>query len=373
VKKQLWHLDAPARVRLSVLGFFTSVGALEAAQVFWRASGGSSPKSVGYVVIAQMPWWYLWAALAPIIVVLGRLIRLDGKRRWLAALIHLLFSVVFAVLHLYLTSALFYFTISRGSWVESLSHQRRMFIDGYLVSGIITYWAILGAWSAFDAYRRLRYVELESAHLLARNAGLQAGLSRAKLESLQRQLNPHFLFNTLHTISGLVRRGQGRLATQMITRLGDLLHVSLGREEQQLVSLREDVELMDAYLAIELVRLSDRITVECSIDPAVLETRVPILMLQPLIENALRHGIEPTPGPGKIAISGGRDGADLLIEVENSGRGPSGAQGSGIGLSNTQARLSHLFGDSASISLVPGPGGCGTTARVRLPLEIEVA
>lgn len=365
------RLDRDARLRLLVLAFFTVVGALEALQVYLAGRSGGPRLLWSSAVVAQMGWWYLWAAAVPLIVTLGRRIRLNGPAPVRSAAAHLALSGAVAYGHLTAASALFYYAVSRGSWIPSLSVQRQMFARGYLVSGIITYWGVLGAWYAFEAFRRLRDEELASARLQAHNAALEAGLAEARLEALRRQLNPHFLFNTLHTVTGLVVSERKRMASLMLTRLGDLLRVSLGRDGQQVVKLREDLELLDAYLDIERVRLGSRLRVERSVTDEALEVDVPIFLLQPLVENAILHGLERTPGPGRLSVRGCRQGDMLRLEVEDSGPGPDPRRREGVGLANTRARVRHLHGARATVRLVPPEGARGTRTIVSIPVETD--
>jgi signal transduction histidine kinase len=197
---------------------------------------------------------------------------------------------------------------------------------------------------------------------------LTASLSQAKLEALRLQLQPHFLFNTLNAIATLVHR-DANAADEMITNLGDLLRLVLAATETE-VPLRRELDLVDRYLAIERLRLGDRLKVEREIDPHVLDAAVPPLMLQTLIENAVRHGLEPRRAPGTITVRATRDGERLRLVVADDGVGlppiDVKTERRGVGLVNTEARLHELHGAAARMVMLAPPEG-GTRVEIELP------
>jgi LytS/YehU family sensor histidine kinase len=189
------------------------------------------------------------------------------------------------------------------------------------------------------------------------------------------ELNPHFLFNALNAASGLVRKQQNDAAVDMLARLGDLLRTTLDREMPAEVALSEEIQYLGRFVDIELVRFGDRLRVTWDIDPEVRNALVPPLILQPLVENALRHGIGRRPGPAQLRVSARRTGLHLELAVRDSGEGlvPDGrAPRDGIGLSNTRARLAELYGaEAASLEIADVPGG-GVRARLLLPFHTTV-
>jgi sensor histidine kinase YesM len=203
-----------------------------------------------------------------------------------------------------------------------------------------------------------------------RTLELTASLSQAKLEALRLQLHPHFLFNTLNTISSLVHRDVDA-ADEMITNLSELLRLSLDVGEQE-VPLRRELEILDCYLAIEQVRLGRRLRVERQIDEAALDGLVPSLVLQPVVENAVRHGLEPRAAPGTITIRAERVAGILRLAVTDDGPGlkPADARTErrGIGLANTEARLRELHGPAARLVLRE-PAGGGVSVEIELPFR----
>jgi LytS/YehU family sensor histidine kinase len=197
-------------------------------------------------------------------------------------------------------------------------------------------------------------------------ANLEAQLARAQVQVLQRQLQPHFLFNTLQSLSALIHRDQ-RAADEMLGKLSQLLRLTLsggGRAE-----VRLDRELLHTrrYLEVEQTNLGDRLTFHEEVDPEILDAAVPALLLQPLAENAVRHGVAPLAAGGTVRITGRRAGDDLWLQVIDNGMGlTAGADSHGIGLDNTRQRLRFLYGDRQALSVAENPGG-GVIVTVRLP------
>jgi sensor histidine kinase YesM len=200
---------------------------------------------------------------------------------------------------------------------------------------------------------------------------LEASLSRAKLDSLRMQLNPHFLFNTLNAISVMAMKGERQGVVRMLMLLSDLLRLSLDNK-QHVVALRDELEILDRYLEIENVRFRDRLTLERAIDPAVLDAEVPSLVLQPLVENAIRHGVSRRPGRGVVRVEAQTVAGEWLeLRVLDTGPGVDSTparDGTGVGLSNTRARLEQLYGSRQELTLVSRQGG-GACATVRVPLR----
>jgi two-component system, LytTR family, sensor kinase len=197
--------------------------------------------------------------------------------------------------------------------------------------------------------------ELIAERLRARATSLEASVVHAKLDALRMQLNPHFLFNALNAVTGLVVRGRAADAQEMLGRLGGLLRKTLTGDQAPFLSVQEEVALLNDFLFIEKIRFGDRLTVAVTVDDAALDGEIPSMLLQPLVENAVRHGIEPTLAPGTVLVDVSRQNGHLLVRIEDSGRGFPLVGGrlsrEGIGLTNTRTRLRELFGDRASLSL----------------------
>ena len=220
-------------------------------------------------------------------------------------------------------------------------------------------------------YRKFLERERLSAQLELRATQLESQLTQAKLSALKMQLHPHFLFNTLNAIVVLVRQHRAGEADQMLTNLSELLRQTLAGWETQEVPLRREVELINLYLDIQRVRFEDRLTVEISLLPATLNALVPTLLLQPLVENAVRHGVSKSSAPVTIALQSCLKNSLLEIQVCDDGPGVSGESfANGVGLSNTRARLEQLYGERQSLRLDSRLGG-GTIATVLLPYHPE--
>jgi two-component sensor histidine kinase len=230
---------------------------------------------------------------------------------------------------------------------------------------LMVYFAVLGAALARNYFLRYQARLEETQALKAEALLLQARLAEAQLAVLRTQLNPHFLFNTLHAVSSLVERDP-RGVRRMIARLSELLRHTLEQTSEQEVTLERELDLLRRYLDIMEVRFQGRLDVAQTIDEDVRGALVPNLVLQPLVENALKHGVSAIDGPGRIEITARRDGDAIVLAVRDNGPGPATPNLDGLGLRNTTARLTQLYGDRQSFSLRPAAGG-GTIAEVRLP------
>ena len=222
----------------------------------------------------------------------------------------------------------------------------------------IAFWAVVAIVYGVETHRRSREREVHTARL-------EAELASARLDALTAQLQPHFLFNTLNSISTLMRRDVDA-AEEMVAHLGTLLHRTLRSGERHEVTLAEELELLEQYLAIMKIRFQDRLVVRKHVDAEVTGAFVPQLVLQPLVENAIRHGISRRPGAGLIEIGASRLGQSLEITVRDDGEGLAG-EAEGIGLTNTRRRLRQLYGDAQALELAPAAEG-GLRVTLRVPL-----
>lgn len=302
--------------------------------------------------------WYVWAALAPIVFRLGERypvrapIRLRSLGRHLAASLGLTCVAVFVGA-----------AISTAFEPTTFAVQVNQFIGKQVLSGLITYWALLAIQHTLQLQAEKAQREIEASRLAAE-------LSQSRLQALKAQLQPHFLFNTLHAIVTLLDEDK-LSAEDMLLRLSELLRAFLEDYDGQEISLRRELELLDLYLGIQRKRFKDRLTTQVYVDPDALDCAVPSLILQPIVENALHHGIGQRAGSDRIEIESRREGDALCIEVRNQNsslqaEGTSG--GHGIGLSNTRLRLRELYGERADIRLdMIWPQG--VACRVRLPFR----
>jgi two-component sensor histidine kinase len=239
----------------------------------------------------------------------------------------------------------------------------------WFMNEFIVYIAVLAAGFARDYFLRFRARREEAAQLQAHTAHLQAQLSDARLAALQAQMNPHFLFNTLHAVSALVERDP-RGVRRMIARLSELLRTTLEGASEAEVSLAQEVAFLRRYLEIMQIRFQGRLEVSIGIAPEVESALVPNLLLQPLVENALKHGIGKLEGIGRIRIEARREGERVIIAVRDNGPGLESAQSGyeGVGLRNTRARLEQLYGAAQSLTLQSPPDG-GLVVEIALPFH----
>src|SRR6185503_2079269 len=228
---------------------------------------------------------------------------------------------------------------------------------------MLIYWVMLGVSHAFSYYNSFRKGELKASEL-------RTQLVQSQLEALKMQVHPHFLFNTLHSISALLSKDTEG-ARKMITRLGDFLRLTLENSGSMEVTLRQEIEFLNGYLEIERIRFQDRLTTDIQIDPAVLEARVPNLILQPIVENAMKHAVVNSRS-GHVEITAAPRNGAVHIEVKDNGPGLHVdrtlelRRGKGLGLANTQARLVGIYGSAARFEMTNHPSG-GLIVSIEIP------
>ncbi len=323
-------------------------GALREEQVVWR-----------HVAAIWLAWAGLWALLTP--VALGLATRFPFRRRHVlrAATVHAVSGLVLAALNLaaFAILAPHLGAASAGpTWLETFS---RLLRAAFLLN-VPVYWLIVGAAHARSLTR--------SAHERERRAlQLEAQLADARLLALRAQLQPHFLFNSLNTIAVLMREDVDA-AERVLVRLSSLLRRALESSASQEVELREEIAFLESYLAIEKERFPDRFSYTVDVDPSLLPALVPSLILQPLVENAVRHGLAARGHAGRIEIAAAQNGDMLQLCVRDNGVGMNRTADEGVGLSNTRSRLLLLYGSRHEFELADSPGG-GLQASIRIPLR----
>ncbi|WP_266156894.1 sensor histidine kinase [Dyella silvatica] len=356
--------DARARLKTYALGFgfWTLLALSSSISMMLTSINEGVSRSWQRTLAWNLPDFYLWMLLAPLIGWLGRRSAHYGWGRFLA--VHLPASVVMSALQT--TIMLHAYWQWHGSdpiSFKSLDDLLRIEFIYQFHLGVITYWLILTILRGLDSRRRLKGEQL-------RNAQLQGQLAQAQLQALRMQLQPHFLFNTLNAISALALAAPSQ-ARVMIARLSDFLRLTLEEDHTQSVPLARELQYLDCYLAIQQIRFQDRLSTQLEIAADTLNAAVPHLILQPLVENALHHGLLPMPGYGVLRIAIRRDHNDLLVLVEDDGQGlPAGDLVEGIGLGNTRARLSAL--GAGQLALQPRPEG-GTRVELRMPFALYAA
>lgn len=330
-----------------VLAGYTVLAFVYGAQLtVYRASRGE-PSGFGETFLVGAIEWYGWAVLTPLILVVARRVRATGRPWPVQLALHLPPGLLFAVAHMALHAVLRQWLLSPpGGWPAAWTYFTYM-LSKTTDFDLLMYLSVVGLDAALRYSRQVR----EEA---VRASQLEAQLAQAQLALLRSQLRPHFLFNTLHAISALMHRDV-EAADRMVGQLSELLRASLERDGRQEVPLSEELELLTPYLDIERTRFSDRLQVEVDVAPEARDALVPPLLLQPLVENAIRHGIAPRRGPGRVWVRATRSGERLAVEVRDDGVGPpsSGVEGlrEGIGLGSTRARLERLYGAAHALTL----------------------
>lgn len=307
--------------------------------------------------------WLLYALLTPLVFRASKRLPLKPPHLVRNVSLHVLgafaMCVAWAALGTLLRLGIFRAQSAAGPGKIWLSFVSWVFTT--LPFGVGIYFALVGIQHSFFYFAQARERETQAARLAAQ-------LSEARLGALRMQLNPHFLFNSLNAITVLVRDQNTEAASRMLELLSDVLRQVLRAEESHETALRRELDFLERYLAIEQVRFSDRLRPRIEIDPAIIEAAVPRFLLQPLVENALRHGISRRADAGVIEVRGHREGDRLILTVRDDGPGlGSAVEGtSGVGLLNTRARLRALYGETATLELANAAGG-GAIATVQLP------
>ena len=363
-------LKTSSRIKwaVAIVAVWAMLGVIYAGPIYLEVRSEGMDHAASRVFSWGILTWLAWAPLTPAIVWLARRYPLvdNGWKRNL--LVHLPAVLAMSVLH---SAAATVITLTidpfdgmgespKTFWPRFLSR-----LLGSFGSDLLVYGAVIGICYALDYYRKYRERELLATRL-------EAQLAQAELDSLRMQLHPHFLFNTLNSIVGLVRDNKNQAAVNMLVGLSDLLRHTLDSSSRQEVELREELNFIKLYLSIQEIRFSDRLRVELDIDPATTKALVPNLILQPLAENALRHGIARSAASGVIGINSVVANGQLRLTVYDNGAGlPDDWQlkgSAGIGLANTAARLQQLYDDNHQFDIRNRNEG-GVEVMIMMPLR----
>jgi two-component system LytT family sensor kinase len=326
--------------------------------------GYLSERPLRYSFYNIVLFWTTYGALVPCVLFLTEKYRLD-LQSWRRKLrIHTAAAITFAYIHTSFNAIFSPWRLKTHAPV--LPSLVRTVTINFPID-FLAYWAIIGIAYALHFYSRSQQNDLRAAKL-------QATLAEARLRSLRAQLNPHFLFNTLNAISALALRGEGRAVARALSRLTDLLRIGLNEKYPKIITLANELELIDNYLEIQRLLFGDRLSIERVVDPEVISASVPCLILQPIVENAIVHGISQDSGIARIRIVASRDDANLRLQVVDSGAGFNSQpkDRSGIGLAGTQARLEHHFGAGQRLEYGRSLEG-GACVTISIPFRTETA
>ena len=328
-----------------VAGFAAVRGLMETAWVY-----ATRQVSWHVALVWTLPSWLLLLPLAAGTVALAGRFSFERRNRAQSAIVHTLACAAFGIVHL---AGITPFRVLIAADPVDWEHLTRGFVNAVrllLYLDVFTYWAIVGMYLALHF------------------SNLRTSLAEARLAALRAQLNPHFLFNTLNAISTLALKGDQPAVTETIGRLSGLLRAALDEHTEEIVLTRE-IEFLDDYVAIQQIRFADRLCVQKCVAADTLDGLVPTMILQPIVENAIKHGVNAQRGGGRVIVSAVRNNGSLIIEVRDSGPGfRPGAPHDGIGLANTRARLEQLYGSHYRFEYGTMPEG-GASVRITIPFH----
>jgi two-component system LytT family sensor kinase len=338
------------------------IGLAFAGQFYLSSSLIGRSITWGQAISYSLADWYVWALLSVPIGALARRYPPAPDVPWKTAGLHLGAGVFFALLYVVVRSVVG----QVHSWIieEDATFMevfRPLFVKTFPFN-LLIYGVIVSVCHAIDYYRKYHERTVQTLEL-------EKHLTEARLQSLLRQLKPHFLFNALNGIASLMYSDVAA-AERMLVRLADLLRQTMSQTGAPLTSLQAEITFLECYLGIERIRFQDRLAVHMEIDPSTTNAQVPSLILQPLVENAIRHGIEPQMKPGQITLRSARVDGDLVLTVSDNGSGmpPGGFKREGIGLANTRARLAEMYGHRQRFELTNQPEG-GLCVRLSFPFN----
>ena len=347
----------PRHHALLVFALSTMAGVYFASQVRLAYPAALRPSWTDALAINLVYYW-AWGAAVPVVAALQRRFGFAPGRRLRSAAAHLAAAIALTVAEILLSAIVL--TVM-GVYEPPFLVQAPMAVQVNFHSSFPTYWLILAVLVALDYAEKYRARDLRAAQL-------EHNLAQARLDALRLQLNPHFLFNALNSISALMFVDVNRAET-MIRKLGELLRASLDRGHGPEITLADELDLLQRYLDIETIRFEDRMSVAFDVDPATRGALVPALVLQPLVENAVRHAVAARATGGRIEVSARRANGLLLLSVADDGPGPGVApRAEGVGLGNTRERLTAIYGRTDALSMYTvETGGC--RVELRLPFR----
>ncbi len=343
------------------------IGLVLSVEVYFNVRVSAPEVRFRDVAAGQYQRALLWAMLAPIVIRLKAVVPLATGRGVGGVLFH--FTVSFAIMAVYFLVRILTLMLSAGEPLADFWAMAQRSFYGRNLIDMVYYWAVLGVAYVVEIREKYQRETLKGAQLESR-------LIETELRALKHQLNPHFLFNTMHTIAVLVREGKNDRAVSLIARLSSLLRMSLDSTRVQTVTLRQELDFLTSYLEIQQARFGERLNFHTDTDPASLEAVIPNLILQPIVENAILHGIARRASPGHVEIVARVSDQRLEMQVRDDGPGfasdPAGRIKEGIGLTNTRERLDRHYGKAHQLVL-KSERGRGVTVSLVLPLQTAPA
>lgn len=348
-----------------ILAVWSTIAFISASMLYIKLDAGDAAPNWWSLFAVKLVIWLFWGFITPFIFYTGKKFRVDRKNKFAGLLYHLPASIVLVSLNI-LLYAVIVVIINDPDWSldgESLIMTFLALLINQFEWYFLIYWAIIIVGYAFEYYQQVQHKEIDALQL-------EAKLVKAQLQALKMQLHPHFLFNTLNTISAQIRFDEKKAAITMLAGLSDLLRRALQQREKQLLPLSEEISFIKQYLDIEKTRFKHKLDVRLEIDPDTAPIEVPGFLLQPIVENAIYHGLTKKIGAQKLEIKTHIDNDRLIISIYNDGPllplGFVPGQSSGIGLSNTVDRLEQLYGENHKFELTNAEQG--VLATLSLPI-----
>ncbi|HEY0929969.1 MAG TPA: histidine kinase [Gemmatimonas sp.] len=365
------RLRQVTRILFAVVWIVPAV--LASLQMTLVGDASGAQYSIGTALVWQGSTWLLWSLWSQLILTLVDRVKLDTARLlpWLT--VHIGASALVCIIDVFVIAWLDHIFGAVGQ-VTSYAFTLRVVLVNHLDFQVVLYWAVLGAAYMVEFVRRYRERDRAATEL-------EQKLARTQLEALRMQLNPHFLFNALNSVAELMEMDV-REAQRTLTRVSDLLRLSLRSAGQPMIPVWQEIELVELYLQIARVRYGAGLEADITVDPSIVDDMVPSFLMQPLVENALKHGLAPGHRDQCIEVKVGRQGNTIEIVVQDNGKGLDGllttsgrflaavpsVDGLGIGLTNTRSRLTMLYGDRYAFRMSNLPTG-GCRVEIRLPME----
>jgi len=354
-------------VKMSIIiGVWALVGLLLSVEVLFnmRASMHKEYFDVIDLAIPQFGRAVMWALLAPLVLKLRKMVPLS-MGGWVGG-VAFHFAVGFLVMAEFYVGRIFFMFLMWNEWpIGSFWETTWANFYGRNIIDMAYYWGVLAFGYSFELYHKYKNEELKAVQLEAR-------LMEAELAALRQQLQPHFLFNTMNTVAVLVREKQHDQAVTLLSRLSSLLRITLDQTRSPEVTLQQEMDFLEGYLEIQKARFSDRLNVTMDIPKELRLALIPNLVLQPIVENAILHGVAQKSVPGTVQVTGRREGDLLVLEVADDG--PGLALGrldrgrEGIGLANTRERLAKLYGDKGRLT-IKSESNQGVVVQISLPFH----